>query len=85
MRDALSAVGWVQDARYAVKAICKDPGFFLFATAIIGLGVGASTAVFSVMSPLLLQPLLFEDPGRLTWIAKGTGEDVGLSALRSWW
>ena len=83
MRDALSTMGWVQDARYAFKAIRKDLGFFLFATAIIGLGVGASTAVFSVVSPLLLQPLPFEDPGRLTWIAKGTGEGVGLSLVTS--
>ena len=81
MRDALSTMGWAQDARYAFKAVRKDLGFFLFATAIIGLGVGASTAVFSVMSPLLLQPLPFEDPGRLTWIAKGTDEGVGLSLV----
>jgi predicted permease len=82
MRDAASRIGFVQDGRYAFKAIRKDLGFFGFATAIIGLGVGASTAVFSVMSPLLLQPLPFEDPGRLVWIAND-GQSAGLSAVTS--
>jgi predicted permease len=83
MRDALSSVGVIQDGRYAFRAIRKDLAFFVFATAIIGLGVGASTAVFSVMSPLLLQPLPFEDPGRLTWIALSDAQGRGLSAVTS--
>ena len=36
---------------------------------IMGLGIGASTAVFSVMSPLVLRPLPFEPPERLVWVA----------------
>ena len=82
MRDALSTMGFVQDARYAFRAIRKDLAFFVFATAIIGLGVGASTAVFSVMSPLLLQPLPFQDPGRLAWVPLQE-DGVGLSAVTS--
>ncbi len=82
MRDALSTMGSVQDASYAFRAIRKDLAFFVFATLIIGLGVGASTAVFSVMSPLLLQPLPFKDPGRLAWVPLNA-EGVGLSAVTS--
>lgn len=83
MREALSTIGMVQDARYALRAVRKDLVFFVFATAIIGLGVGASTAVFSVMSPLLLQPLPFEQPDRLALIALSDAEGAGLSAVTS--
>ncbi|MHC4924738.1 MAG: ADOP family duplicated permease, partial [Planctomycetota bacterium] len=83
MRDTVSTMGFLQDARYAIKAIRKDLAFFVFATAIIGLGVGASTAVFSVMSPLLLQPLPFADPGRLAWVGLSDAQGEGLSAITS--
>lgn len=82
MRDALSTSGFVQDARYALMAIRRDRGFFAFATLIIGLGVGASTAVFSVMSPLLIQPLPFDEPERLVFIDNGDGSG-GLSGVTS--
>ena len=82
MRDALSSNGLAQDMVYAVRALRRDRGFFFFATLIIGLGVGASTAVFSVMSPLLLQPLPFEAPDRLVLIDNGDGTG-GLSGITS--
>ena len=82
MRDALSTIGSVQDARYAFRAVRRELGFFAFAMVIIGLGVGASTAVFSVVRPLLLQPLPFHDPGRLAWVPLNA-EGVGLSAVTS--
>ncbi len=70
-----------QDARYASRSVRKAPGFFAFSMLIMGLGIGASTAIFSVMSPLMLRPLPFEQPERLTWIANsGTG---GMSAVTS--
>jgi putative ABC transport system permease protein len=81
MSDIVSRVGFLQDARFALRAIRRDRGFFVFSTLIIGLGVGASTAVFSVMSPLLLRPLPFEEPERLAWVANGTGG--GLSGVTS--
>jgi putative ABC transport system permease protein len=82
MRDVLSTSGFVQDVGYALRAIRRDRAFFLFATMIIGLGVGASTAVFSVMSPLLIQPLPFEEPERLVLIENGDGTG-GLSGVTS--
>lgn len=82
MMDALSTNGFAHDARYALRAIRRDRGFFAFATLIIGLGVGASTAVFSVMSPLLIQPLPFEEPERLVFIDNGDGTG-GLSGVTS--
>ncbi|MEM7414055.1 MAG: ADOP family duplicated permease [Gemmatimonadota bacterium] len=82
MRDVWTTNGLLQDASYAVRAIRGDRAFFLFATLIIGLGVGASTAVFSVMSPLLIQPLPFEEPSRLIFIDNGDGTG-GLSGITS--
>ena len=76
-----SMAGLVQDLRYALRALRRDLGFFLFAALIVGLGIGATTAVFSVMSPLLLKPLPFHEPEELVWVAnQRTG---GMSARTS--
>jgi predicted permease len=61
--------GLVQDVRYALRALRRDLGFFLFAALIVGLGIGATTAVFSVMNPLMLKPLPFHHPEDLVWVA----------------
>lgn len=74
--------GLVQDARYALRALRRDLGFFLFAALIIGMGVGASTAVFSVMSPLMLRPLPFENPGELVWVANQSSGGMSLVTSR---
>lgn len=58
----------LQDARYALRSLRRERAFFVFAALIIGSGVGANTAVFSVMSPLLLRPLPFHEPDRLVWV-----------------
>ena len=73
---------WVHDARSAMRAVRRDMGLVGFAVLIIGLGVGASTAVFSVMSPLMLRPLPFEDPGSLVWVANDD-PDGGMSGVTS--
>lgn len=59
---------FLQDARYALKKLLGEPSFLVFATLILGLGVGANTAVFSVMSPLMLRPLPFHEPDHLVWV-----------------
>ena len=76
------AHAFVHDVSYAVRAVRRAPGFFLFATVIIGLGVGASTAVYSVMRPLLLQALPFAEPDRLVLVENDSGGG-GLSAVTS--
>lgn len=81
MNASLGTIGIVQDTRYALRAISRDRGFFLFATLIVGLGVGASTAVYSVVSPLLVQPLPFHEPERLVLIENEAG--AGLSGATS--
>ena len=47
----------------------REPGYTAFVVAIAGLGIGASATVFSVVNTLLLQPLPFEQPSELVWIA----------------
>ena len=58
-----------QDLRYTVRTLRRDAGFAVFAIVIAGLGIGASSTVFSVVNALLLRPLPFADPGRLVWIS----------------
>ena len=72
-----------RDIRYALRAVRREPGFFGLAMVIVGLGVGAGTAVFSVMSPLMLRPLPFQEPDRLVWIANGGDPANGMSAVTS--
>jgi predicted permease len=73
-----------QDLGYAARSLRKNPGFVLLTAAIVGLGVGALTAAFSVVKPLLVAPLPFENPGALVWIQNeaGPGEN-SLSAVTS--
>ena len=59
----------LQDLRYTFRTLCRDRGFTTFAVLIVGLGIGASATVFSVVDTLLLRPLPFRDPARLVWIA----------------
>src|SRR6266542_3583119 len=59
----------LQDVRYAFRTLGRDRGFTAFAILIVGLGIGASSTVFSVVNALLLRPLPFYEPERLVWIA----------------
>ena len=68
----------LQDLRYTFRTLGRDAGFTTFAILIVGLGIGASSTVFSIVNALLLRPLPFRDPGRLVWIANHD-ETGGLS------
>jgi predicted permease len=57
-----------QDLRYSIRTLRKDLGFALFAILIVGLGIGASCTIFSVVNALLLRPLPFKDPAALVWM-----------------
>ena len=59
---------WAADLRYAFRALRKNPGFALVAVLTMALGIGASTAVFSVVHAVLLRPLPFRDPGRVMMV-----------------
>jgi predicted permease len=72
-----------QDSSYAFRSLRRAPGFSLFTALVIGLGVGAATAVFSVIKPLMLAPLPFEEPDRLVWISRGDGPSLSSVTSRS--
>ena len=69
--------GLRNDLRYAFRTLRRDAGFTTFAILIVGLGIGASTTVFSVANAILLRPLPFRDPQQLAWITNY--DSAGLS------
>jgi hypothetical protein len=56
-----------QDVRYALRILRRNPGVGTIAAVTLGLGIGMSTAVFSVLDAVVLRPLSYPDPQRLVW------------------
>ncbi len=58
-----------QDLRYTLRMLRRDAAFAAFAILIVGIGIGASCTIFSVVNALLLRPLPFREPAKLVWLA----------------
>lgn len=61
------------DLRYALRSYRRQPGFALTALATLTLGIGACTAIFSVVNAVILRPLPFPNTNRIVQVGTNTG------------
>ncbi len=69
-----------QDIRYGLRGLLRRPGFTAVAILTLALGIGANTAIFSVVNAVLIRPLPFADSGKLMLVFEGI-PDLGFPKM----
>jgi len=90
--EQVQSYGWengvrtfLSDLRFAARQLCRNPGFAVISAITLALGIGASTAIFSAVNPILFKPLPYPHPGRILTIwneYEGARSDIAFGIFR---